>query len=71
MKLLLTTKQLNSVKESLPFIFNNYFHHYDEENQTLEVNIPSYENVDYTNYMKDLRNNDRIEFCVDVLSFAI
>lgn len=71
MKLLLTTNQFNSVKENMPFIFNHYLYRFDEESQILEVNIPSYEDADYTSYMRDLKSNDRIEFCVDVLSFAI
>lgn len=71
MKLLLTGKQFEKVKENCTFIFEHYVHSYDESNQILTINIPSYEDVDYTNYMKDLKNNDRINFCLDALNFAI
>lgn len=71
MKLLLTGKQFEKVKENCAFIFEHYIHNYDDSNQILTINIPSYEDVDYTNYMKDLKNNDRINFCLDALNFAI
>lgn len=71
MKLLLTKKQYEKVKENSAFIFDHYVHNYNEDNQILDINIPSYEDVDYTSYMKDLKNNDRINFCLDALNFAI
>ena len=71
MKLLLTAKQYEKVKENMAFIFDHYVHEYDTDTQILDINIPAYEDVDYTSYMKELKNNDRITFCIDALNFAI